>query len=89
MDSSQVTLTIDSSPEMRAGCHASLVIAQTDRGETRLDFVNVDPTDGEPVDNLHGVLSARVYLNSQDLVALKDMLVRHVASWESDNHNGD
>ena len=79
------TLTIDSSPDVRAGRHADTVLATTKDGETRLDFVNIDQESADPEVSSFGSLAARIYMSNRTLEALRDMLNRHIASWgESD-----
>ncbi|GEM_PF-3033507 len=82
-DSRQGTneIAVDASPEMRRGVFANLVMAATlPTGMVQLNFVDVDrPADG---DTASGILAARVYLTPQDVMALRDMLIKHTESWK-------
>ncbi len=74
-----VSLNLDSDVETRKGVVAGLVMASTDGTMTRLDFINPDiPTDDG---GIRAVLSARVYLTNDNLVALRDMLINHTSRW--------
>lgn len=76
-----VSLNLDSDVETRKGVMAGLVMASTEGAMTRLDFINPDiqADDG----TIRAVLSARVYLTNDNLVALRDMLVDHISKWEA------
>lgn len=75
------TLIVDSSPEIRGGKHATMTFASTVGGETRLDFIEVDQPSVDPEVESVGVLSARVFMSNANLVALRDMLIKHTSQW--------
>ena len=80
-DESKGTIQIDSTIEARAGVHSNLVMAMTNGGTTRLDFVATEmPLSSEG--DLLAVLVSRIYMDNADLVSLRDMLVRHTANWK-------
>lgn len=74
-------ITIDASPEMRRGTYANLAFAMTTPNHmTQLNFVDTDrvSTNG----GVSGILAARVYMTPQDIIALRDMLIKHTESWK-------
>lgn len=79
-----INLNLDSDPETRKGVMASIVLASTDGGVTRLDFVNPDIPENEG--SVRAVLSSRVYMSNENLLALRDMLNSHTAEWKVEIH---
>lgn len=74
-------ITVDATPEMRRGVFANLVMAITlPTGMVQLNFIDADrlSDSGEA----EGVLAARVYMAPPDVVALRDMLIKHTESWK-------
>lgn len=80
MEERKVTLDIDSDVETRKGVHADIAMLSTKGGTTRIDFLNadiaIDPN------SARAVLSSRVYMSNEDVIALRDMLDRHTAAWK-------
>lgn len=74
-------IQIDATIEKREGVHADLVLAMSNGGTTRLDFVQTDGLANEG-DTMSAVLVSRVFMDNADLIALRDMLNRHTASWQ-------
>ncbi len=72
-----INLNLDSDTETRKGVMASIVLASTDGGVTRLDFVNPDIPDNDG--SVRAVLSSRVYMSNENLLALRDMLNAHIS----------
>lgn len=81
MGEKQATIQIDATPEMRRGVHAEIVTATTNGTLTRLDFILTDGQNPETGDAT-GVLAARVFMDNASVVALKDMLERHISDWQ-------
>lgn len=77
MDEEKVTnIRIDHDPQTRKGVYADFVIARTDGAITRLDFIQNDISlEGGDIE---AVLSARVFMSNDSLVALRDMLDAHI-----------
>ncbi len=80
-----INLNLDSDPVTRKGVMASIVLASTDGGVTRLDFVNPDIPEDEG--SMRAVLSSRVYMSNENLLALRDMLNTHTATWKVEAHD--
>lgn len=87
MEDQATHITIDSDVETRKGVHANVVQASTRGGLTRLDFLSADLI-GEDNEG-RAVLSARVYLDNFDLLALRDMLNAHTAGWKVEHDGGE
>lgn len=73
-------LTVEATPEMRRGAHADFATVRTTGGVSTLDFLLVDTV--EPSGDARGVLSSRVFLSNESLVALRDMLNEHTKGWQ-------
>lgn len=80
MEDRQVNISIDSDVETRKGVHSNIVLLTTEGPVTKIDFLNADISVEE--DEVRAALSSRVYMSNEDLVALRDMLIRHTASWK-------
>lgn len=80
MDEKQTAIRVDATPEMRRGVQADIITAATNGSTTRLDFILTDGGDPASGDAL-GVLSARVFLDNANVLALRDMLIRHTENW--------
>ena len=79
-----VSLSIDHDPQTRKGCFSDFSMAATNGPNTRLDFISTD-IPGEN-GSVRGVLSARVYMTNESLIALRDMLNSHTEGWEVTAH---
>ena len=79
-----ISLNIDHDPQTRRGCFSDLAMAATNGPNTRLDFISTDIPDENG--NIRGVLSARVYMSNESLIALRDMLNSHTEGWEVTAH---
>lgn len=80
MNERKVTINIDSDVETRKGVHADVAMLSTKGGATRIDFLNADITLDDV--NVRAALASRVYMNNEDVIALRDMLVSHTADWK-------
>lgn len=81
--SEAMKIDVDAAPEVRRGVYANLVMAATlPNGIVQLNFVGLD----NPNENgtMGGVLASRVYMAPPDVVALRDMLIKHTQSWKVD-----
>ncbi len=78
------SVSIDHDPQTRKGCFSDLAMATTNGPNTRLDFISTD-IPGEN-GNIRGLLSARVYMTNENLIALRDMLNSHTEGWEVTAH---
>ena len=76
----EFNLNIDHDTATRKGVMSNLVMASTDGAVTRLDFINSDipGEDGQ----VRAVLSSRVYMTNENLLALRDMLNDHTKNWK-------
>ena len=79
-ESREPIIQVDASPDVRAGVHSDVVTIATKGNVSRLDFVQTDAPGPNPGD-LSAVLSARVFMDNVDILALRDLLVRHTSGW--------
>lgn len=79
MEEKAVSIEVESDVATRKGTYADVATLASKRGTTRIDFVSTDSSDGEVV---KAVLSARVYMDNADIIALRDMLNNYTASWK-------
>lgn len=64
-------IVVDSDIETRKGVHADIAIARTKGGVTRIDFLLGDI---EEEDSIRAALVSRVYMNNEDVCALRSAL---------------
>ena len=76
---------IDHDPQTRKGVHANITIASTNGPVTRLDFISTDLPDDNGT--MRGILSARVYMTNENLIALRNMLNDHTEKWTVENND--
>ena len=80
MEEHRVNIDIDSDTETRKGVYGNVTMLVTKGGTTRIDFLNADiPVESE---SMRAVLAARIYMDNADIIALRDMLVSHTATWK-------
>lgn len=79
------TLVIDSDIETRKGVHSNLSTLTMNGDIARMDFFlgDIVNPDGEQ----RAVLSARIFMHKQDLVAVRDMIDRVLSG--ADNHGAE
>lgn len=78
----QHNIGIDHDPQTRKGAFADFTMVRTKGGVSRIDFIQRD-IELEGGDE-QAVLASRVFMSNEDLLALRDMLVRHTSSWKVD-----
>lgn len=77
------SISIDHDPNTRKGSFADFMMVRTKGGVSRLDFIQRDiELDGG---DEQAVLVSRVFMSNEDILALRDMLVQHTASWKVDD----
>lgn len=81
-------LYIDADLKTRAGVHADVFTARTTNGVTSIDFILTD-LPGDDDDSLRGVLASRVFINNENLIALRDMLINHTKNWQAPQEDAD
>jgi hypothetical protein len=74
------SLKVDADPSTRKGVQSDIVMATTSKGITRLDFVLTESSAAS--DSVNAVLSARIFMSNDDLISLRDMLIKHTETWK-------
>ncbi len=73
-------IRLDAELSTRRGVYADNVMARTIGGNTVLDFLTVD-VPGDSPENMAAILSARIYMPNEAVLALLGMLREHTSSW--------
>ena len=74
------TIAVDSSPEVRRGAYAEISTVKTAGTMSTIDFAMVEgPIDDQGT--LGAILTSRVVMTNDNLIALRDMLVDHTKNW--------
>lgn len=83
-DEQRMSIVVDSDVETRKGVHSNLVSLTVNGSLSRLDFLYGDIDDGSG--GMRAVLSSRVIMQTEDLVALKALIESHLR--EADSADG-
>lgn len=75
------TLCIDSDTATRRGVHADTVMFMARGGCTLIDFILTDRPGENGSSEDRAVLTARVFMNNEDVVRLRDRLIAVTSSW--------
>lgn len=83
MENATINLQVDASPEMRIARMADTFMVKTNGACSTIDFIS---TDGIPDENgtISAILSSRVSMSNEALLALRDMINSHTQTWKTD-----
>lgn len=73
-------VAVDTPPEARRGAYADVATIRTNGAVSMLDFMLVDMAD--PDGNLGAMLTSRVFMSNEGIIALRDMLNEHTKGWK-------
>ena len=79
-EKNNMSVQIDSMPDVRRGVYSDVVVINTKDGMSRLDFLYIDIAPNDAGDGA-GVLAARIHMTNADLLSLRDTLIQHTSQW--------
>lgn len=75
-----ISIALEATPDVRRGVHADVAMVRTNGGQSLIDFVLLD-TPPAPDGTVSGLLTSRVFMSNEDLIALRDSLNDYTKDW--------